>query len=486
MKTLFIVCMMAAPFAASAQTSPPTCATATLTGTRSLVLTGRDVSASAVLSKVTQSVGTATFDGIGKVSFSLISNTNLSLGVSQTWTGTYALPANCVGTISITSGDAATFTLIPFNNGKNFTITGQDGTYALTGSGSTPPSVCAAASLSGAYLFSGNGFGLSSGSVSGVNAISGLLQFDGRSAVTGNWSVALNGSAASVSVSGQYSVTSGCAASATVTDSSGVSYSMAFIVTSADAAGFTVDIGTLAAVFSAAGHSAFTNPGLALASAANGLSAATPPGSIFALYGSNLATANSQPNNVPLPTTVLTTTATVNGEAVPLFYVSPSQVNAQMPLDIQPGLATVVVSVGSTMSNSAAFIVPATAVPGIFLYGNNRAVVQNHDLSLNSPTSPAKVGEVVVAYLTGGGPVNAAGPWNTGHASPNGSSPVTESVGITVGGQTAVVNYVGLTPTLVGLYQANFVIPQIAAGDRNLVISVGGTASAPALISVSN
>jgi uncharacterized protein (TIGR03437 family) len=138
------------------------------------------------------------------------------------------------------------------------------------------------------------------------------------------------------------------------------------------------------------------------------------------------------------------------------------------------------------MSNSVAVTVPGTATPGIFLYGSNRAVVQNPDFSLNSPTSPASVGQVVVAYLTGGGPVNAAGSLTTGHASPNGLSPVTESVLVTVGGVTAAVNYLGLTPTLVGLYQANIVVPQVAAGDRALVITIGGTASASALISVAN
>jgi uncharacterized protein (TIGR03437 family) len=281
-------------------------------------------------------------------------------------------------------------------------------------------------------------------------------------------------------------VNAACTANATVLDASGVTYTLPFTFTSADASNVSFLIGQPTAAFAATGHSTFTNPGLSVTSAASGASAATPPGSIFALYGTGLATSTAQPNSVPLPTTELTTTVTVNGEAVPLFYVSPTQINAQMPLDIQPGLATIIVSSGSSMSNSAAFMAPGTATPGIFLYGSNRAVVQNADLSLNSPTSPAHIGTVAVAYLTGGGPVMAAGAWTTGHASPNGLSPVNETTLVTVGGTAAVVNYVGLTPTLVGLYQANFVVPQVAVGDRNLVITVGGTASAAALISVAN
>jgi uncharacterized protein (TIGR03437 family) len=114
-------------------------------------------------------------------------------------------------------------------------------------------------------------------------------------------------------------------------------------------------------------------------------------------------------------------------------------------------------------------------------------VVQNADFSVNSAAAPARVGETVVGYFTGGGPVNAAGPLMSGTGSPSGLSPVTGTpVLVTLAGVTAKVTYIGLTPTLVGLYQVNFVVPQVPAGDRILVISIGGVASAGALISVSN
>jgi uncharacterized protein (TIGR03437 family) len=486
MKSLtFLTALLALPLAAAAQTAP-SCSAATLNGVRALILTGRDVSSAAVLSKAFQSTGTATFDGVGKVSFNLTANTNVAAGASVTWSGSYTLGSNCVGVVNVLSGDLASFTLIAYNQGKAFSIVGQDGTYALTGTGSTAPAACANATLSGVWVFNGTGFSLTGNAVTGVTGISGTLQFNGRGSVGGSWSVVTNGSSTPATVSGQYSVTSACLASAAVTDASGVAYALNLAFTSADGSDAAFDIATPLALFALSGHATFTNPGLAVVSAASGSAASTPAGSIFALYGSGLATSSAQPNNVPLPTTELTTSCTVNGEAVPLFYVSPTQINAQMPLDVVPGLATVVVTNGSTTSNSVAIGVPATATPEIFLYGNNRAVVQNADFSLNSPTSPTHVGDVVVAYFTGGGPVTASGPWLSGHASPNGLSPVTEPAVIAVGSVTAKVAYVGLTPTLVGLYQANFTVPQVAAGDRNLVISIGGTASAAALISVAN
>jgi uncharacterized protein (TIGR03437 family) len=41
-----------------------------------------------------------------------------------------------------------------------------------------------------------------------------------------------------------------------------------------------------------------------------------------------------------------------------------------------------------------------------------------------------------------------------------------------------------LTPGSIGLYQANFVVPKVAAGDRALVITIAGQASNNPLIAV--
>jgi uncharacterized protein (TIGR03437 family) len=473
-------------------TATQPCSVATLTGVHSLVLTGRNLTSAGVLTGNFQGTGSATFDGGGNLVFSLSTNTGASLNVPQTLSGTYTLESNCLGNVSISSGDTASFTLIAYNLGEDFTITGGDATYALTGSGDQQPVSCVANAVSGTYAFSGTGtsssFGVGASSISGISSISGVLQLDGRGDVSGSWTVATNGAATPDTVTGQYSVTGACLGTATVTDPLGSSWTLNFTLTSADGANFSVDIANLTTEFSANGHSTFTYPGLAVVNAASSVASGTPPGSIFALYGSGLATGSAQAAKLPLPTTLLTTAVTVNGEAAPLFYAGASQINAQMPLDIQPGVAAVVVTNGSSTSNTVAVTVPATAVPGIAVqYPTNQGVVVNQDHSVNTPAAPAHVGDTVVAYFTGGGPVQAAGPLVTGSASPNGLSPVIETVKVTVGGQTAtVVNYTGLTPTLVGVYQVNFVIPQVGAGDRNLVLAIGGTASAATTISIAN
>ena len=85
---------------------------------------------------------------------------------------------------------------------------------------------------------------------------------------------------------------------------------------------------------------------------------------------------------------------------------------------------------------------------------------------------------------TGGGSVNASGPWVTGGPAPNGPSPVTSPYSITVAGQQAEVSYIGLSPGFVGLYQANFKVPAVPSGNYALSIAINGVQSNKPVISV--
>jgi uncharacterized protein (TIGR03437 family) len=480
----FASCLLAAPFVACAQTSG-TCTSATLKGTYSISLTGRAVSSALVFGKDYQAVGTITFDGVSAVSASLVSNTNAASGVAQTLAGTYTIPSNCIGTLNFTTGDTASYTLIPYNNGNNYEITGEDATYELTGAGGPQPASCLTSTVSGNYVFSGNGFALASGAITGVNDISGLLTFDGAGGITGSWATAINTGSTSDTITGHYTMSNNCTGSATVTDPSGAGYTLSFVVTSADGANVALLGATSTGFFTSTAHSTFTNPGLAVANAA-GVSGGTPPGSLFSIYGSGLSTGTAQPTSTTYPTTLGGASVTVNGEPAPLSYASPTQINAEMPLDITGGVATVVVKVGTTVSNAVAATVPATAVPGIFVSGANRAIAQNYpSYDTNSPTKPAPAGSVSIVYFTGGGPVQGGSVLVTGHAAPNQAFAVTETVSAMIAGVAATVDYAGLTPGFIGLYQANIVVPKIGAGDHNLVITIGGTASAAALVSTS-
>jgi len=313
---------------------------------------------------------------------------------------------------------------------------------------------------------------------------SGALQFDGQGNVTASYTITSSAQTTPTQLtsSGTYTLGANCQGTATLKDSNGVTNTLTLVVTGIYGQNALMLEANPQFIRTGAAHSAFDNPSESISNVASYAYSATPAGSVFALFGVNLATTASQPTIVPLPTKVLDTTVTVNGTAVPLFYVSTTQIDAQMPWNV-PGntLATVIVTnTGSngSISNAAAVWVPATATPGISFYSNNRAVVVNADGSTNSSTDAASVGDEVVLYFTGGGPVNASGKLTSGALSPAGQSPVTDpNPSVAVGGVQAAVKYVGLTPGSIGLYQANFLVPQLAKGAYPVVLTISGTAS---------
>ena len=467
------------------------CSASMLSGTYELTLSGR-IFTGGTATKILVSDGFATFDGQSKVTFNLTSNVvngSQVFGTPLTYAGTYSIQPNCQGSIGIVSGDAAAFSVVAYAidaatlQARSFTLVGTDTTYAYNGGGTVQPAACAVSTLSGEFPFSGTGNSLSGSADTGIADLAGILQFDGAGNVAASWTQTTNLANTTFSATGTYSVTPACLGSLSLRDTVSNSYAGEVSVFGADANNFELVMTTPQLIFTGAGRAAFVNPGEAVDNAASFLPDSTPPGSVFSIFGSDLATKQDQPTAVPLPTTELTTSVTVNGEMAPLFYISPTQINAQMPWDIKPGVATVIVKNGS-QSNAVAVIVPATGTPGISMYGDNRAVVVNQDNSLNSTTDPAKVGDILVAYFTGGGPVNASGKLTTGAGSPDGLSWVSGPYTVTVDGVEAAVNYIGLTPDSVGLYQANFVLPDVASGSHALVIAISGEASNAPLVSV--
>lgn len=246
--------LLAVPLLAQPQIGGGTCASSTLSGSYSATLTGRDVSSAVAFSNVSQSIGSVVFDGLSKVTFTLTNNSNKFFGVAQTLSGTYSMQANCIGVLTITTGDTASFTLEAYNLGKDYLITGQDGVLAYTGSGSLLPATCPTAIPAGTYSFNGTGFGLTSGAIARVFNVSGIMQFSGTNSITLNEYVTSSASSTSVSATGTYSVQSGCVATATVLDSSGTSYAVVFQITSASGENFAVTSASAQALFSGSGR----------------------------------------------------------------------------------------------------------------------------------------------------------------------------------------------------------------------------------------
>jgi uncharacterized protein (TIGR03437 family) len=216
----------------------------------------------------------------------------------------------------------------------------------------------------------------------------------------------------------------------------------------------------------------------AIVSAADGKSAAAP-GGLITVYGSNLSPTNLATSQIPVPTALANSCITVNGQPIPLIFVSPGQVNAQMPFQAV-GQETVVVHTPGGTSGNFNLTVQPTA-PAVFLSGvagpqtNLPTVIRATDGLLATDSNPIHAGDVLVIYVTGLGQTNPAG--LTGYPAPgNPLSSALASVSVTLGGQGLPVTYAGLAPGEVGVYQINVTVP---GGTPNglslpLVITQGG------------
>jgi hypothetical protein len=84
------------------------------------------------------------------------------------------------------------------------------------------------------------------------------------------------------------------------------------------------------------------------------------PGSIVALFGMNMAPRAAVASRSPWPKILESTSVFINGVAAPLAYVSPTQINAQVPFDTEPGQASITVVVGDRVLPPAEMTVSGT------------------------------------------------------------------------------------------------------------------------------
>ncbi len=82
-----------------------------------------------------------------------------------------------------------------------------------------------------------------------------------------------------------------------------------------------------------------------ISSIANGASFSTAyaPGMVLSIFGSNLASGTWAASSVPLATEVSGTTVTIAGYAAPFYYVSPTQLNVQIPYETFSGVTVPVI-----------------------------------------------------------------------------------------------------------------------------------------------
>ncbi len=202
------------------------------------------------------------------------------------------------------------------------------------------------------------------------------------------------------------------------------------------------------------------------------------PGMLMSVYGVQLAPAGSTQSagSLPLPLNLAGVSATVNGLTAPMYYLSPGQLNVQMPYETSAGTAILGVNNNGQVA-SFPFQV-AAAAPGIFTDASGAL----------APSGSGKAGATLPIYITGAGDLTPSIP--TGYT-PASQTPLADlprtllPVAVTVGGVHATVVFAGVTYGLVGVTQINFVVPShLPPGPHPVVVTVGGVASPPAIVTV--
>lgn len=212
---------------------------------------------------------------------------------------------------------------------------------------------------------------------------------------------------------------------------------------------------------------------------------AISPGSFAVMYGNNLTTATQSPLNPDgsFPRTAAGVTVTVNGVAAALAYLSPTQINFQVPWEASPGVAVPVQVIRDNIPSAVeSLTIPSVASPSVFLSELTNGVAWMTGNTIDgcptvvSECSP-KGGANYQLWANGLGPKTS--PLQDGVVAP----PVALSVpggpgtcALTIGGQTAAVLYCGAAPTEI-IDQVNFTYPAnvpTASPYVDATLTVGG------------
>ena len=239
-------------------------------------------------------------------------------------------------------------------------------------------------------------------------------------------------------------------------------------------------------------------PAISLVANAEGEAHLIAPNTWVEIKGSNLAAPGDSriwqesdfgSGGLTMPTQLDGVSATVNGKAAYVYYISPTQVNVLTPPDALSGSVPVRLSYGG--QTSATFTVQAQALaPAFFVFGGGPYVVATHvngayigpATLYPGATTPAKPGETVVIYANGFGATNS--PVESGSVMQSGV--LTPSPAVAIGGVAASVQFAGLVAP--GEFQFNVIVPAgLSNGDQPILATYNGASTqAGTLLTVHN
>jgi trimeric autotransporter adhesin len=257
--------------------------------------------------------------------------------------------------------------------------------------------------------------------------------------------------------------------------------------------------GTLITVAQAIGPGVPPPPSVSLTQSAGqfGAFSSIAPGTWIEIYGSNLAPSILDWSNafsgINAPTSLNGTTVAIAGELAFLDYVSPTQVNAQVPSNVSIGQQQVIVAtaggssapynitvtatqpglwapqfldisgtqyVGATFPDYATYVLPTNAVAGI-------------------TSRPASPGATIYLFGVGFGPVTPNIPAGQIVEQEN---TLNSTMQVMFGQTPATLTYAGLAPNFIGLYLFKVTVPNVPTNNAvPLTFTQGGSSGTQTL-----
>lgn len=226
-----------------------------------------------------------------------------------------------------------------------------------------------------------------------------------------------------------------------------------------------------------------------IVNAADNLVEPLAPNTIATLYGTNLAYAtaaltSSEVSGGVLPTVLPGTGVhvVVGGLLANLYYVSPTQINFLIPLNLLPGTINVQVVIDGLAGPSIPLQL-APAAPALFQLDSQFAVATHADGSVITSAAPANPGDIVILYATGLGQTSPPLAYDelptSAAALENAASFQVLVDGVAV--DPHAILYAGVAPGFAGLYQINVILPDSTGTNPEIRIGMGDALSTPGL-----
>jgi len=203
------------------------------------------------------------------------------------------------------------------------------------------------------------------------------------------------------------------------------------------------------------------------------------PGSWASAFGTFTGVTQTTATVFPLAKTLGGVTVTVDGTDAAVYFVSAGQINFLIPYATVPGVRTIQVKTPSATVNGSVRVI--TSGPGLFVKdtATRKGAILNEDSTENTSSNMARRGQVIQIYGTGPGALSAA--IADGALAPSTPPLVTtkSTPQVLIGGVEATVQFTGMAPGLVGVWQVNVFIPDKAfiSGRVPVFLSMDGVDS---------